>query len=164
MKALKITFTAALLIGSFLSFGQTSRPLTTETSDGGSVLTKYGGGDINKDSTLHRSWHTINDATCPIQLIKAGVKAEQRIGTTDFEFKPVVESFAAKEPITAMEMRFVLYDVFNEHIVTLVITRCEDVASHGPFMFKLGLQDNSPATAEGPLPSLSSRGSTDDYL
>jgi hypothetical protein len=129
-KAFKGTLlTAALLVGSFQSFGQTSRPLTTETSDGGSVLTKYGVGDVDKDSTLHRSWHTVNDATCPIQLVKAGVKTEQRSGTTNLEYKPVVESFAAKEPITAMEMRFALYDVFNEHIVTLEITRVEDVAS-----------------------------------
>src|ERR1017187_10177447 len=68
-----ITFTAALLIGPFQSFGQTPRPFTTDTSDGGPVvLSEYA--HLNKDSTLHRSLHTINDSTCPVQLAKAGVR------------------------------------------------------------------------------------------
>ena len=144
MKALSITLTAALLIGSSQSIGQTSRHLTTETADGGTVVTSYGAThaeDINKDSTLHRSWYTINDDACPIQLLKAGVQTEKRIGTLDFQYKPIVQSFVAKEPIMAMEIRFALYDVFNEHIVTLVITRVEDVAAPGPFVFKTGFQD-----------------------
>jgi hypothetical protein len=63
-----------------------------------------------------------------------------------------------------MEMRFALYDVFNEHIVTLEITRVEDVAAPGPFMFKMGLQDNNPDAMLLPqIPALSHR-STDDYL
>jgi hypothetical protein len=94
-----ITFTAALLIGSNQSFGQTSRPLITEASDGGSVLTKYTYDDIDKDSTLHRSWYTINGSTCPIQLVKAGVKTEQGIGASHLVYRPIVESFVAKEPI-----------------------------------------------------------------
>jgi len=95
VKAFKTTFAAALLIGSFQCFGQTSRQLTTETSDGGTALTKYGYGDINKDSALHRSWHTINDATCPLQFVKAGIKTEQRLGTSNLDYQPVVESFVA---------------------------------------------------------------------
>lgn len=134
-----ITFAAALLVGSFQSFGQTPRPLTTETSDAGSVFIKYFG--IDKDSSLHRSWHTLNDATCPVQLVKAGVNTEERIGP-DALYTPVVGSLTAKEPIMAMEIRFVLYDVFNDHIVTLQRTWVEDVVSPGPFMFK----NSSPVT------------------
>jgi len=157
-----VTLAVAVLIGSFQSFGQTSRPLTTEMSDGGSALITYGPGDINKDSALRRSWHTVNDATCPIQLVKAGVKTERRSGTMNLLYKPVVESFVATEPVTAMEMRFVLYDVFNEHIETLEITRVEDVVSPGPFMFKSGLQDNNPESAAS-LQASSSRASPEDY-
>src|SRR5260370_42337149 len=124
-----------MLSGYAQSFGQTSRSHNIDTSDGGPVLTKYGVGDINKDSTLRRSWHTMNDITCPIQLVKAGARTEQRIGTTNLEYKPIVESFVAKEPIAAMEMRFVLYDVFIEHIVTLEVSRVEDVAGSWLFIF-----------------------------
>src|ERR1017187_1670970 len=76
---------AALLLGTFRFFGRSPRPFQTETSDGGSVLTSYGvrdgAEDVNKNSTLHRAWHTINDETCPIQLLKAGVRTEKRIGS-----------------------------------------------------------------------------------
>jgi hypothetical protein len=163
---LTVTFTAALLIGSCeAAFGQTARPITVDTSDGGSVLTKVGGDlDINKDSALRRFWYTMNDSTCPIQLVKAGVKTEQRLGTLKMKYKPVVESFVAKEPITAMEMRFALSDVFNEHIATLEITRLEDVTAPGTFMFKRGLGDNNPTSAELLLPNVSSVGSGDQYL
>ena len=116
----------------------------------------------------------IQNALFSWSRVKAGVKTEQRIGTTNLNYKPIVDSFVAKEPITAMEMRFVLYDVFNEHIVTLVINRVEDVAVSGPFRFKTGLQDNDTAlaqsTATNPsVPTLRSadskfRLSTDDYL
>jgi hypothetical protein len=156
------TFTSILLIGCCQSFGQTPRTLTTAKADGGPVLTKYGYGDINKDSSLNRAWYTINDPTCPLQLVKAGVRAEQREGTSNLDYKPVVESFAAKEPITAMEMRFVLYDVFNQHIATLIGSRVEDVPSPGPFMFKRGFQDNDPTAKESVLPNLSA--SPDAYL
>jgi hypothetical protein len=66
---------------------------------------------------------------------------EQGSGDSVAQYRPIVESFVAKEPVTAMEMRFVLYDVFNEYITTLAVTRVEDVASAGPFTFKEGLQD-----------------------
>jgi hypothetical protein len=136
---LTITFTAVLLIGSVQFFGQPSRPLITETSDGGSmVLSEYA--HINKESALHRSWHTVNDSTCPIQLVKAGVRTEEYLTG----YNAVVGAFAAKEPITALEMRFALYDVFDEHIVTLETTWVEDVASPGSFMFK----NNSPVTTQ----------------
>jgi len=146
------TLTTALLAGSlqlFQLYGQTqtTRSFKTDVSDGGSIGTNAYATDsveIDKNSTLHRVWLTVNDWSCPIQLTKAGVKTIYvQLKGLNFValYRPIVESFFAKQPVTAMEMRFALYDVFNEHITTLEATRVEDVASAGPFMFKQGFRD-----------------------
>jgi hypothetical protein len=88
-------------------------------------------------------WLDVDDCT----FGKDGLTITLRRSKTDQEgegHKPVVGSSIAKEPITAMEMRFTLFDAFNEHMTTLEITRVEDVASPSPFMFKMGLQNSSP--------------------
>ena len=116
-----------LLVG--FIFTSTSIPAIAQTisssiADGGSVA------EINEGSSLRYSWITLNDADAPIQIEKAGI-VEANYLERFFSRGSLVSSL----PITAFEIRFVLYDVFGSHIKTLSATEVTDIATGEKFDF-----------------------------
>jgi len=115
-----VTVMVALALSPLLD----AQTLKSETTDGGSVVTDLGYNiQVNKGSTLHRSFVNINDPAAPVRLIAAGVQA--KYGRDRYSFAPVGD-FSASEPITALEVRFVLYDVFGGRMKTLSATEVTD--------------------------------------
>jgi hypothetical protein len=104
--------------------------LVVTTLDGGSVTTDLGYGiKTNKNSTLHRTWVILNDPACPVQISEAGLSISY--GDRQFNFLQV-GTLTASEPVSAFEVRYVLYDVFGEHLKTLSATAVTDVAANSP--------------------------------
>ena len=115
-------------------FSQTRPGMTGTVSvtrgDGGSVQTPLSSDiAVNKGSSLHREWITIHDSACPISLVdNVGVKtlyvADRVRGDYEYSAKFSVE---AKEPVTAFEVRFLLFDLWGNHLKTLSMTEIFDL-------------------------------------
>ena len=117
--AKKIAFLSLLCFPTYAGDQQVSSSI----QDGGSVLiaTNYGR-VINEGSTLRRSWITLNDSTCPLELSNVGIT------TAKFDEFQGVGSAKTKEPITAFEIRFLLFDIFGEHLTALRLREVVDLA------------------------------------
>jgi hypothetical protein len=103
---------------------QTKAQIIMTRSEGSSVTTKLGYGIIvNKGSTLKREKIILNDSNCPVQLNDVGIET---VFTDKYSFNPS-GNFTAKEPISAVEVVHILYDVFGEHIKTLSNSEINDI-------------------------------------
>lgn len=112
--------TAAIAFGLSLSaigaLAQQSA-LTVATLDGGSVTTKLGYGiSVNAGSSLRRQWFVVNDTGCPVRLDGAGINTTY--SDRDYSYSQV-GTVTALQPIAAFEVRFVLFDIWGEHLKTL---------------------------------------------
>jgi len=137
--ALKVLLVVAAL--SFLGSASPTRPQTrgaTITRDsGGSVRIDLGHGIVlNKDSSLRREWITIHHQGFPADLQgvpadlpgTAGVETEFAPGQVSGEYRYVAWfDFEAKEPLTAINVRFLLFDVWGRHTKTLSFTEVADL-------------------------------------
>jgi hypothetical protein len=102
--------------------------------DGGTVVTELSPNiKVNEKSALHRTWTVLNDPSCPIQLSDAGIRTLYR--GRDYSFNPTGLAKTSK-PVQAFEVRYLLYDVFGEHLRTLSSTEVTDLP--GDFSFQLG--------------------------
>lgn len=101
--------------------------LDVTSTDGGSVTTPLAYGiAVNKSSSLRRQWFLINDPTCPLNLVGAGINTAY--GDRDYSFKAAGTVFA-KEGVSAFEVRFMVFDVWGEHMKTLSGTELRDLAA-----------------------------------
>jgi hypothetical protein len=104
-----------------------SQKIKVTNYDGGSVVTELGYGiKVNGQSTLMRSWVVLNDSGCPIQLGRSGIKTIY--GDREYNYIPEV-SISTKEKVAALDIRFLLYDVFGDHIKTILCTQVMDIQS-----------------------------------
>jgi len=122
-----IVFLFVILFSSF-TYGQ---PKITRSS-GGSIKTELGYGIIlNRESSLEREWITIHDDSIPADLVgTVGVRTIYEEGgryssggyryTANYTIK-------AMEALTAFEVRFLLFDIWGNHIRTLSATGIIDL-------------------------------------
>ncbi len=104
--------------------------LDVSSLDGGTVSTTLGYGiTVNKGSSLHRQWFVINDPSWPISLAAAGINTTY---SKEFSFAPT-GNITAKEAISAFEVRFMIFDVWGNHMKTLSGTELRDIAAGSPF-------------------------------
>lgn len=102
-----------------------SQKIKVTDYDGGSVVTELGYGiKVNAQSTLMRSWVVLNDSGCPIQLGRSGIKTIY--GDREYNFIPE-GSISSKEKVAAIDIRFLLYDIFGDHIKTIICTHVADI-------------------------------------
>lgn len=117
-----VTFVVGLLNGA----PSVAQGLEVVRADGGSVTTSLGYGiAVNEESSLHREWFVANDPTCPLQLDGAGVRTVY--ADRDYEFQ-AAGRVIAREATAAFEVRFMLFDVWGEHMKTLSGTELRDLA------------------------------------
>ncbi len=110
---------------------QTGRTTTTVTrGSGGSIQTPLDYGIVvNKGSSLSREWITVHDSACPIALVdNVGVTTiyvrDRVSGEYNYSAKFSVE---ASEPVSAFEARFLLFDLWGNHLKTLSMTQVADL-------------------------------------
>ena len=102
-----------------------SQKIKVTDYDGGSVVTELGYGiKVNAQSTLMRSWVVFNDSGCPIQLGRSGIKTIY--GDREYNFIPE-GSISSNEKVAALDIRFLLYDIFGDHIKTIICTYVADI-------------------------------------
>jgi hypothetical protein len=120
-----------------------SRLLQVEELGGGSVVTNLGYGiQVNKGSSLQRRWFVINDQSCPVRLSGAGINAvyQSSSDSGDYKYKPAGLANAV-EPIAAFEVRFLIFDLWGQHIRTLSDTEVSDLSG------QIALKDTGSWTA-----------------
>jgi hypothetical protein len=92
---------------------------------------------LNKASSLKREWITVHDASLPIAIdgtvgVKAAYESERRGGNyvylTSYDLK-------AKEAVTAVEVRFLVFNVWGGHIRTLSASEIVDIPAGGNAKF-----------------------------
>jgi len=111
-----------------------AQPIKVTTADGGSVITELGYDiKINKNSTLRRAWVVLNDPGCPVQLINAGINT--RYGDREYNYIPT-GSAKVSAAISAMEIRYILYDIFGDHLKTLSGTEVSNAAVNAEISLK----------------------------
>jgi hypothetical protein len=105
--------------------------LTVEIVPGGPVLTDLGYGiQVNKGSTLQRSFVVINDPGSPVILRGTGINT--KYGSDHYSFTPI-GSVSASEAIAAFDVRYVLYDMYGYPMKTLAGSHVKDIAANTPF-------------------------------
>lgn len=107
--------------------GHTGAALQISRFDGGSVVTDLGYNiRLNSGSTLKRSWVVLNDSECPIQLRVAGIGTAY--SEQSYQFKQSGQ-LSCVEGLAALELRYILYDVFGRHLKTLSSTYVSDLTT-----------------------------------
>jgi hypothetical protein len=117
-----------------------TRPVTVTREAGGSVRTQLGFNiTLNKNSSLSREWIAIHDSFLPADFpITPGVgtiydgAGTLRSGEYNYRSSVILE---VKEPVAAVEIRFLLFDVWGEHTRTLSATFVEDFEPGGSKSF-----------------------------
>ena len=108
-----------------VNHADSSEPMQVTVSDGGSVVTDLGYEiQVNKGSSLHRSFVTINDPAAPLTLQNVGVATKYAGNRYDFR---ATGALLPREPIQAVEVRIVLFDVFGGRMKTLSATHVTDL-------------------------------------
>jgi hypothetical protein len=101
-----------------------------ETVSGAGMPMKFGVGYgimINEDSSLSREWVVVNDEKLPVKISQfkgANILLDDRTWTYKIFYKIEVA-----EPISAIEVRFIPFDVWGEKGRTLSSTQVRDYAS-----------------------------------
>ncbi|MFC4348897.1 hypothetical protein ACFO5Q_13670 [Kordiimonas lipolytica] len=100
--------------------------------NGGSVKVELGYGiAVNKGSSLNREWIAINDADLPLKIkgtpgVQAIYDAGKKYSNGSFKFVAAY-TVSADEELTAVEVRFLTFDVWGDHIRTLTATDVIDL-------------------------------------
>jgi hypothetical protein len=126
----KYFFPMILLVLAFnlTTFGQPKPSIQRET--GGSIKTKLSTGIVlNDESSLTREWLSYQDSSIPVKLSGAvGIKTSYSHNRIGGEYQYGAEfSIEAIEPISAIEIRFLLFDIWGKHIRTLGFTEIADI-------------------------------------
>jgi hypothetical protein len=121
--------TLLLSMASTLALGQTDTNLQVNEYDGGSVALRTATGFLNQDSTLKRTWYVIDDTSSPVRLERAGVTIRLDEKERIQYFVPI-GTLAPKGAISAVEVRYLLFNIWGERLRTLSLTRLADSSTH----------------------------------
>lgn len=112
--------------------------ITFVRDTGGSVQTNLGYGIVlNPSSSLKRVWITATDSTFPARLIgTAGIRTayEQERYSGSYEYRATVE-VEPHESLSAIEVRFPLFDVWGRFDKTLAMTEVADLTPGQTYSF-----------------------------
>ncbi len=127
------TYLGAVIVATALA-GVTGNAIAQEVirASGGSIRTPLGYGIVmNEASTLEREWIVINIPEVPATLHDpTGVKTVYKTGDTysrgEYRYEAKF-AFTAKEALVAVEIRFLVFDVWGKQSRLLSATYVEDI-------------------------------------
>ena len=136
----------AALTGHLLAVGEGSRlaaqekcelpsSVTIASEPGGSVGELQGDMTLNSGSTLMRDWVVIHDDRLPVDFDGTPGVVPQYRGRNDIQYE-TRPTLTAREPATAVNARFITFDVFGEHVTTLGATEVVDLTPGDPRDFQ----------------------------
>ena len=109
--------------------------VTFTRGPGGSIQTTLGYGiKVNSASSLQREWITAHDSLLPVDLSGTiGVVTAYKTGSSysygDYEYRANVP-VRTRDSLSAVEIRFVLFDIWGDFVKTLSMTEVEDVPAN----------------------------------
>jgi len=129
MRATILIGFAILSLGVAVGQSKGETELQVRQEDGGSVSVKTASGFLNQDSSLKRTWYVIDDPTAPARLDRAGVFPHFDDKEKSQYLIPV-GTVSPKEAISAVEVRYALFNVWGDHLRTIAVTRLVDSSTH----------------------------------
>jgi hypothetical protein len=122
----RISYLCVILILAALTLSAVAAPYEITREPDGPFNFKILGIELNKGSSLVRETILFNDPTCPVQLSKNSMTfnyADRRLSISSATVASV------KQPIVAMEVRHIMFDVFGQHMKNLSNTEVLDIGS-----------------------------------
>lgn len=119
----------ALLLATASALAQAAGELVVERKDGASMKVPLAAGiAVNSSSNLKRSSFRVVDPAGPVQLVNVeGVDVAFTQNRTLGEFHyTLTYTIEPKEPVVAIELRSLVFDVFGRHMITLQATEVAD--------------------------------------
>lgn len=103
---------------------------TATVTPGGAIRLPLGRGiALNKESSVERIWITVQDSVMPVEFKNAvGIKTNHsfRGDIVEYEYSAAVH-LSARQPISAIEVRFMLFDIWGQNSRNLVVTEILDL-------------------------------------
>lgn len=128
--ALFILMAAEMSVSQTSSSAKTQSTITFTRASGGSIQTILGYGIIvNKESSLTREWIAMHDTGFPVDLVETpGIVTayEQNRVSGDYRYKTNF-MIDVKESISAIEIRFLTFDIWGQHVRNLSLSEIRDV-------------------------------------
>jgi hypothetical protein len=116
-----------LLTSPFVAANETNQYIQIVKNDGGKI---YGAEEPknNIKSSLRLEWYVLNDPTCPVQLIGAGVREYEQLGAypLTYHYQANIQ-MQVNEPVAAYQVKFHLYNVFGQFLDDLVVYEVQDL-------------------------------------
>ncbi len=106
--------------------------LQVHREDGGSVTVHTAGGFLNQDSSLKRTFYIVDDPNSPATIEHAGIFPRLDEKEKVHYFLPI-GTVAPKQAVSAVEVRYILFDVWGQRLRTLSATRLADSSTHVDF-------------------------------
>lgn len=134
MKKLTIATLACLILAPF-AFAQ--KDIRVVRGSGGAIQTDLGYGiSVNANSSLEREWITVNDSDMPAQFGQHPRGLTTRYNSDDrgYRYHSTFELTFA-EPVTAVEVRFITFDIWGNHMRNFSFTEIADYEA-GSYAFK----------------------------
>ncbi len=123
--ALAVVF---LFVGSLYAQGNDASGFQVREEDGGTVVVRSASGILNQGSSLKRRWLSVNDLSAPVQLNKSGLYPRFDEKEEIHVLMPVGTA-QPTQAVSAVEIRYMLFDVWGEHLSTLTTTRMVDTST-----------------------------------
>ncbi len=101
-------------------------------SSGGSIKTELAYGIVlNKESTLEREWITVHDSSLPADIsgtvgVKTIYESGERYSSGSYQYSAEY-TITTKEAISAIEVRFLTFDIWGDHSRNLSATDIVDI-------------------------------------
>jgi hypothetical protein len=125
-----IVAVAALFMfaGSLFAQASDDTGLQVREEDGGSVIVRTANGFLNQSSSLKRKWVVIDDLSSPARLSRIGVfiRFDEK---EQMHFLVPVGTVSPTRAISAVEVRYLLFDIWGEHLSTMTLTRLLDTST-----------------------------------
>lgn len=118
-----------LCVESLVAQEQGGSDLQVRQDDGGSVAVRTANGTLNQDSSLKRAWYVIDDVNAPVRLERAGV-FPRLDDKENVQYLMAVGTVTPRQGISAVEVRYVLCNVWGERLRTISVTRLADSSTH----------------------------------
>lgn len=132
MRSLAAVAVLFLVFQAAMAQDKSGSSLQVRQDEGGSVAVRTASGFLNQESSLKRTFYSIDDPSSPAGIEHAGVfpRLEEK---EKVDYLLPFATVSPKQAVSAVEVRYVLFDVWGERIRTLSSTRLVDSSTHVDF-------------------------------
>jgi hypothetical protein len=115
-----------LVAGALVATVQAQSVTVTKQSGGGVQTRLLGDITLNQGSSLTREWITLHDSTAPADLEGTMGIETAYVPDRGYTYRAKF-AIQVREPLTAIQVRFLLFDIWGNHIGTLASTEVVDL-------------------------------------